>query len=257
VSDIRIVPGPAGPANWPPPEACRQPIALLISGGIDSAVMLADAAGRFPRVYPLYIRTGLIWEDAELAHLRRYLQAIASLQTIQPLVILDQPVGDLYGDHWSRSGHGVPAAGTPDEDVYLPGRNVLLLSKALLWCHLHHVSLLALAPLAANPFPDATPAFFAAMAAVVGQAVRDRFTIVRPYAHWHKPEVIRQGQELPLHLTFSCIQPATDGRHCGRCSKCYERAVAFRAARLPDPTDYDQPVLLPPEGECGHVSRQP
>jgi 7-cyano-7-deazaguanine synthase len=243
-------------AAWPPLEVCHQPIAVLISGGIDSAVMLADAATRFPCVHPVYIRTGLIWEGAELAHLHRFLQALSLPSVIAPLVILDQPVGDLYGDHWSRSGRGVPAAGTPDEEVYLPGRNVLLLTKALLWCHLHQVSLLALAPLAANPFPDATPAFFAAMASVVGQAVRDHFTIVRPYSHWHKTQVIRRGRELPLHLTFSCIQPVAEGRHCGRCSKCYERATAFRAAGLPDPTDYAQPVPLMQDGESGHVSCQ-
>jgi 7-cyano-7-deazaguanine synthase len=257
VNSTRIILTDTGErADWPPPAACQQPIAVLISGGIDSAVLLADAAQRFPCVHPVYIRTGLIWEGAELVHLRKYLQALSLPSVIAPLVILDQPVADLYGDHWSRSGHGVPAAGTPDEEVYLPGRNVLLLTKALLWCHLHQVSVLALAPLAANPFPDATPAFFAAMAAVVGQAVRDHFTIVRPYACWHKTTVIQRGRGLPLHLTFSCIQPVADRRHCGRCSKCYERAAAFRAAGLPDPTDYAQPVPLVQHGERGDVSGQ-
>jgi len=49
-------------------------------------------------------------------------------------------------------------ADTPDDAVFLPGRNVLLLSKAMLWCHLHGVEEVALAPLESNPFPDATPA---------------------------------------------------------------------------------------------------
>ena len=66
---------------------------------------------------------------------------------------------------------GVPAAGTPDEDVYLPGRNVLLLSKSLLWCHLHGVPEVAMAPLAANPFPDATPEFFETSRGAVNRAV--------------------------------------------------------------------------------------
>lgn len=234
------------PAAWPPPEACRHPLAVLVSGGVDSAVLLADAAQRFPRVHPLYVRTGLFWEEAELVHLRRYLQVLAGqLRTLQPLVVLQQPAGDLYGRHWSLSGQGVPAAGTPDADVYLPGRNVLLLTKALLWCHLQRIKLLALAPLAANPFPDATPAFFAAFAAAVGQAVRDQFIILRPYAHWHKTEVLRQARHLPLHLTFSCIRPTAEGRHCGQCSKCYERALAFQQAGVPDPTDYARAVPLP------------
>jgi 7-cyano-7-deazaguanine synthase len=211
---------------------------------------LADALDRFPRVHPLYIRTGLIWEKAELLWLRRYLETLApATSRLQTLAVLEQPTGDLYGNHWSRSGNGVPAAGTPDADVYLPGRNVLLLTKALLWCHLHQIHLLALAPLAANPFPDATPSFFAAFAQAVGQAVQDRFAILRPYAGWHKTDVLRHAQHLPLHLTFSCIRPTPDARHCGQCSKCYERAKAFLDARLPDPTDYAQPVPLPRPAE--------
>ena len=120
-------------------------------------------------VHPLFIRTGLLWEAAELDHLRRFLAAIHS-PALRHLTILEQPVGDLYRDHWSLTGVGVPAAGTPDEDVYLPGRNVLLLSKSILWCHLHNVPEVALAPLVANPFPDATPEFFRDFTAAVNRA---------------------------------------------------------------------------------------
>ena len=56
----------------------------------------------------------------------------------------------------------------------LPGRNVLLLSKALLWCHLNEVASLALGSLGSNPFPDATPSFFRDLANVVDQSVRGR-----------------------------------------------------------------------------------
>jgi 7-cyano-7-deazaguanine synthase len=112
-------------------------------------------------VHPLYVRCGLAWEEVELAHLRRFLSELHS-PVLKPLHVLAMPVADLYDDHWSLTGAGVPGADTPDEAVFLSGRNVLLLSKALLWCHLHGVPELALAPLEANPFPDATPAFFAA-----------------------------------------------------------------------------------------------
>jgi 7-cyano-7-deazaguanine synthase len=143
----------------------------------------------------------------------------------------------LYGDHWSLSGQNVPDAGSPDSAVFLPGRNVLLLAKAMLWCHLHAVPAVALAVLAANPFPDATPAFFAAYSAAVNQAVGGTVQVLRPFAGMKKVDVIRRGRQLPLQLTFSCLQPQGD-KHCGRCNKCEERRRAFRDAGVPDPTNY-------------------
>src|SRR5207244_311258 len=100
------------------------------------------------------------------------------------------------------TGRGVPGADTADEAVFLPGRNVLLLSKAILWCHLRGVPAVALAPLESNPFPDATPAFFTAYQDVVNQAVGGSVRVLRPYLGLHKTEVMRRGRELPLGLTF-------------------------------------------------------
>ncbi len=147
------------------------------------------------------------------------------------------PVRDLYPPHWSLTGEGTPGADTADEAVFLPGRNVLLLAKAILWCHLHGAAELAQAPLESNPFPDATPQFFADFEAVVNRAVGGRVRGVEPYLHLHKAEVIRRGRGLPLELTFSCIRPR-DGRHCGVCNKCAERRRAFAEAGAPDPTPY-------------------
>jgi 7-cyano-7-deazaguanine synthase len=191
---------------------------------------------RGDEVAPLYVRCGLFWEEVELRHLRRYLAAVAAAN-LRPLHVLEVPVRDVYGPHWSLSGAGVPGADTPDEAVFLPGRNVLLLGKALLWCHLHGVAELALAPLESNPFPDATPAFFAAFEAVVNQAVGGAVRVRQPYLGLHKAEVLRRGRDLPLALTFSCIRPV-DGRHCGACNKCAERRRGFADVGLPDPTPY-------------------
>jgi 7-cyano-7-deazaguanine synthase len=214
-------------------------LAILVSGGIDSAVLLAEALRSGAEVHPLYVRAGLFWEGAELQHLSMF---CLSLKLPQPptLTVLEAPAGDLYGDHWSLTGKGVPGADTPDAAVYLPGRNVLLLSKALLWCHLHKVPALALASLAANPFPDATPQFFATFAAAVGRAVDAPAVEVRhPYLGLHKADVIRRGRDLPLRWTFSCMRPIS-GRHCGRCNKCAERRRAFAEAGLEDPTEYQE-----------------
>ena len=220
---------------WPPRHP-DYPLAVLVSGGLDSAILLAEAARAYPRVFPLYVRAGLNWEAVERAHLDRFLAAIRT-PTVQPLVVLDQPIADVYGAHWSVTGENVPGAETPDDAVFLPGRNVLLLAKPLLWCHLNGVPEVATAPLGSNPFPDATPEFYDGFAAVVSRAVGGSVRVLRPYSSLHKLDVLRRGRGLPLEHTFSCIRPV-NGLHCGACNKCAERKAGFRDAGVPDPTRY-------------------
>jgi 7-cyano-7-deazaguanine synthase len=225
------------PAPWPPPEPAG-PLAVLCSGGLDSAVLLAEAVGAYPAVYPLYVRVGSYWESIEQEYLLRFLAAVAA-PGLKPLTVLTQPVADLYGPHWSLTGKGVPALGSPDADCYLPGRNVFLLAKSLVWCHLHGVPELATAPLGSNPFPDATPEFYDGYADLVSRAVGGAVRVLKPYADLglHKADVLRRGAGLPLEFTFSCLRPA-DGLPCGQCNKCGERKDGFRAAGLEDPTRY-------------------
>jgi len=211
-------------------------LAVLVSGGLDSAILLAESSGLYPAVWPLYVRFGLFWEKDELHHLRHFLAAIRTT-VLKPLTILEMPVADLYGPHWSLTGEGVPAAGTPDAAVFLPGRNVMFLAKAMLWCHLRDVPALALAPLESNPFPDATTAFFTAYQETVNQAIGGKVRVVQPYRGLHKEAVLQRGRYLPLQWTFSCMRPI-EGRHCGACNKCAERQNAFARADYPDPTAY-------------------
>lgn len=154
--------------------------------------------------------------------------------------MLSQPVTDLYEQHWSTTGKDVPDASTPDEAVYLPGRNLLLTVKALVWCHLNNVSELALGVLGSNPFPDATMEFFDTYSRAVQLALADRnLRIITPFSNMHKSEVMQLGKDLPLEWSFSCIQP--QGRlHCGRCNKCAERRQAFLDAGMNDPTHYER-----------------
>ena len=214
----------------------EQPLAVLVSGGVDSAVLLGEALGLRPAVQPIYVRTGAAWEAVEFEYLKKFLDDLPR-DGLMSLVVLEMPVADLYDDHWSMTGDDVPAADTADDAVYLPGRNVLLLSKALLWCHLNDVSDLALAPLAANPFPDATPSFFHAFQDAVNRAVNGCVSILYPYLNLDKIEILRRGRSLPLKHTFSCIRPQNN-EHCGVCNKCFERRRAFAGAGIEDPTKY-------------------
>jgi 7-cyano-7-deazaguanine synthase len=217
-------------------EFMSDTLAVLVSGGLESAILVGEEVRRRSAVQPLYVRCGLLWETVEEEHLRRYLAALRC-PGLRPLHVLHVPVQDLYGAHWSMTGNDVPDAESPDEAVFLPGRNVLLLSKALLWCHLHDAPALALGTLAGNPFPDATPEFFDALAGVVDQAVGGSVRVLLPYRGLHKVEVMQRGRDLPLGLSFSCIRPV-QSRHCGACNKCAERRAAFAAAGLRDPTVY-------------------
>lgn len=223
-------------------EVDDRPVAVLMSGGVESSALCGELAqaGRFTQ--PIYIRCGLRWEEAELAGARAFLKAMAS-DRLAPLVVLDEPVGDVYGPHWSTDEtEEVPGAESPDEAVYLPGRNLLLTVKAAIWCRLRDIPELALGSLGSNPFSDAAPEFFEGLEAVLAQALSGSPRLTRPFAQSNKADVVERCAGLPLHLSFSCIHPI-DGLHCGVCNKCAERHQGFQDAGVPDRTLYAQPAV--------------
>lgn len=215
---------------------------VLLSGGLDSAVLAAHEAQR-DRVRPVYVSVGLAWEAAELAMLDRLLAAPALANT-DPMSRVEFTMRDVYpASHWAIRGVP-PAYDTPDEDVYLTGRNLVLLAKAGVVAATTGAGRIALGPLAGNPFPDARPEFFTAMSRALSLGLDHAIEIATPFLDWQKAAVIRRGVELnvPLELTLSCMNPesASSGLpvHCGLCSKCRERRDAFGAAGVADPTPY-------------------
>ena len=213
--------------------------AVLFSGGLDSAVLLALERRDDDRVVPIHVRAGLAWEDEERRAIDRLLAHAVFRDRIEPLHSLAVDMRDVYPPtHWAIAGQP-PAYDTPDEDVYLEGRNVVLISKAAVLCSRLGIERLALGPLAGNPFPDATPAFFESMSRSLSLALARSFAIATPLAHLHKEDVVRLGATLgvPLDLTLSYMNPA-GGVHCGQCSKCRERYDGFVAAGMEDPTLY-------------------
>lgn len=209
--------------------------AALVSGGVESGALLRAGLARYARVTPIYIRTGLRWERVEQAWLRRLIAAL-NTPRLHRAVVLEVPVQDVYGRHWSVTGHGVPDATSPDPAVYLPGRNLLLLGKAAVYAARNEVDALLLGTLKDNPFPDATTPFFSAMAEAVELALDRPLRIETPFKNFHKTDVLRR-YDVPWGLTFSCIRPVGT-RHCGRCNKCAERRRAFGEAGMRDPTRY-------------------
>jgi 7-cyano-7-deazaguanine synthase len=215
---------------------------VLLSGGLDSAVLLAHEAER-ARVHPVYVSVGLAWEAAERAVVARLLAAPIFDGRVAPLASVDFTMRDVYSpEHWAVKGTP-PAYDTPDEDVYLAGRNLVLLTKAGVIAAARKIDRVALGPLADNPFPDATPEFFRAMSHALSLALGHPMTVVTPFVSMRKEDVIRRGAMLgvPLEHTLSCLNPVLEGAlplHCGLCSKCRERRDGFAAAGVSDPTPY-------------------
>ena len=218
---------------------------VLLSGGLDSAVLLAHEAQR-ARVHPVYVSVGLAWEAAEQVALGALVTAPVFDERVEPLATLEFSMRDILApSHWAIRGTP-PAYDTPDEDVYLPGRNVVLVTKAAVLAVARGCRRVTLGTLANNPFPDATPHFFEAMSRALSLGLGQLVEIVAPLAQMRKEDVIRLGDSLdvPLELTLSCMSPLPGERpmHCGLCSKCRERRDAFKVASVADRTAYAHPV---------------
>lgn len=215
-----------------------QGTAVLCSGGLDSVVLAAHEATH-GAVQPIYVAAGFAWEPAEERTLAKLADAGVFGSRVHALVRLAVDMRDVYPhSHWAVRGEP-PSYHTADEDVYIEGRNIVLLSKASVFCARHGLERIVIGPLAGNPFPDATTVFFAAMAKALSLGLARHLLIDAPLAALHKEDVIQLGVALdvPLELTLSCMSPVEDV-HCGRCSKCRERQHAFAAAGVVDRTVY-------------------
>jgi 7-cyano-7-deazaguanine synthase len=230
----------------------------MLSGGLDSAVLAAQEAQTYV-VHPVYVAGGLAWEEGEQLIIRQLLAGPpfnAAPHRVQPLARLEFSMRDVYpATHWALTGTP-PAYDTPDEDVYLHGRNIALLSKAAVYAASRKISRIVVAPLAGNPFPDATPEFFSALNTAFSLGLAAPIVVDAPFAGLHKEDVVKIGARLgvPFELTLSCMNPPNalsaqpppsprplalqSALHCGECSKCRERHDAFVASGIPDPTSY-------------------
>jgi 7-cyano-7-deazaguanine synthase len=211
-------------------------VCVLLSGGVDSAVLAWVSLQDGSEVQPVYVRAGMKWEDVESRWLRKFLDAIATPR-LRPLHEMRVPMNDVYGSHWSVGGPGRPAFDAPNDADFLPGRNIILLSIAALFCARSGIERIAAGVLASNPFPDATDEFFDAMAVALAADLGCPIRVERPFSHLHKEDVVKLGANLPLELTFTCNNPAGEF-HCGDCNKCAERQRGFARAGIPDPTTY-------------------
>jgi 7-cyano-7-deazaguanine synthase len=214
-------------------------VVVLASGGLDSCVLLGCVAELACEVYPLFVRNGHPWEDAEVAALRRFVAALDRPQ-IRPVAERSLPLRDLLDDHWGARGYR-PGFSDGYRANLIPGRNLALLSVASLFAYVQEAGALALGLLEGSPYPDASPQFFSAFEALFVEGLGRPLSILTPFVRLPKDEVVRIGAALPLELSLSCVNPV-DGQHCGSgCNKCAERQKAFALAGIADPTSYQNP----------------
>ena len=230
-----------------------QPAVLLLSGGLDSATVLALAKESGFQVHALAFRYGQR-HSIELAAAERVAKAggaasfrIADLDLRAfggSALTTDQEVPK------GRSAEAINAAADHEVPVtYVPGRNTIFLSFAFALCETlgaRHIFLGA-NQLDFSGYPDCRPAFVATFEALANVATAHpklgRISVHAPLMQMDKAEIIRNGARLGVDygLTHSCYDPVTVGSEhfaCGRCDACVLRKHGFTQAGIPDPTSY-------------------
>jgi 7-cyano-7-deazaguanine synthase len=219
------------------------PAVVLLSGGMDSATVLAHARAQGHACHALSLRYGQR-HDAELLAAQRLAEALGAVEHR----IVDIDLGAIGGSALTDAAIAVPeapSAGIPP--TYVPARNTVFLAIALGWAEVLGASDLFVGVNAVDysGYPDCRPAFIEAFerlanlatkAGVEGRALR----IHAPLIELSKAEIVRRGIELGVDFaqTVSCYQADAEGRACGRCDACRLRAAGFAEAGVADPTRY-------------------
>lgn len=212
---------------------------VVLSGGMDSAVLLAHLREADSRVAALSINYGqrhqreLLHAKALAAHYGVRWQ-LADLSALQPL---------LAGSSQTSTHIAVPHGHYTDDSMkqtVVPNRNMLLLSVAGAWAISMKAESIAYGAHAGDHaiYPDCRPEFVESCAATLALADWHRVTIERPFVTWTKADICKRGAALnvPFDLTYSCYEGTPD--HCGQCGTCIERREAFLVAGVVDPTRY-------------------
>jgi len=215
---------------------------VLLSGGLDSATVLAEAVAEGHECHTLAIDYGQR-HRAELEAARRVAEAQGAASHRVVGVDLRAIGGSALTDDIDvpeEASTGIPA-------TYVPARNTLMLSLAL-----GHAEVIGAMDLFVgvnavdySGYPDCRPQFIVAFEALCQVATKvgvegGRFRVHAPLISLSKAEIVRRGVDLGVDyaLTVSCYQADEAGRACGRCDSCRLRRAGFEAAGLADPTRY-------------------
>ena len=226
------------------PSSARRAVVLL-SGGMDSAVVIAMAKEQGFEVYALSVRYG----QRHTSELDAAARVAASLGVAaHKTVVVD--LGTIGGSALTDDSIDVPTTGDTGSAIpvtYVPARNTIMLSIALGWAEVLGAREIFCGVNAVDysGYPDCRPAFIAAFDALANVATKAgvegaRLSVQAPLMAMSKADIVREGLRLGVDfsMTVSCYQADDDGRACGHCDACRLRAEGFRAAGVADPTRY-------------------
>ncbi len=226
-------------------EASGLPAVVLLSGGLDSATVLAIAISEGYRPYALSFRYGQR-HDVEIAAARK----VAEAMKVAAHVVMDIDLrafggsaltSDIAVPHHDRVedlGAGIPV-------TYVPARNTVFLSFALAWAETLGSSdiFIGVNAIDYSGYPDCRPEYLAAyetmanLATKAGVEGRQRLEVHAPLAQLTKGQIIARGLALGVDyaMTHSCYDPGPDGRPCGTCAACLLRRKGFAEVGTDDP----------------------
>lgn len=221
---------------------------VLLSGGLDSATVLAQASSAGWLCHALSVHYGQR-HSAELAAAARVAQALGAVEHRVMGVDLAGIGGSALTDPDiavpESAASGIPSTGIPS--TYVPARNTLLLTLALGWAEVLEAEAVFVGVNAVDysGYPDCRPAFVAAFNEVARLGTRAGIegrpvTVLAPLVTMTKAQIIQSGIALGVDyaMTVSCYQADAVGAACGRCESCRLRREGFAAAGVPDPTLY-------------------
>ena len=216
---------------------------VLLSGGLDSATVLAMARNRGFECHALSIRYG-----------QRHAVELHAATAIAPVLgaadhrVVAVDLNAIGGS--ALTDPRIPVPETPVDGIpstYVPARNSLFLSIALGYAETLAAQDIFIGANAVDysGYPDCRPAFIAAFEQLANVATKAgiegrKFHIHAPLIDLSKADIIREGMRLGVDygLTLSCYQADTEGRACGKCDSCRLRRQGFIDAGVPDPTRY-------------------
>ncbi|GAB2179953.1 7-cyano-7-deazaguanine synthase QueC [Denitratisoma sp. agr-D3] len=224
--------------------SASKPAVVLLSGGLDSATVVALAREQGFDVYCLSVEYGQR-HHAELAAAARVAAALGAKQHR----VLHMDMNQFGGSALTDASIAVPTDGVqPGIPItYVPARNTIMLSLAMAWAEVLDAADIFVGVNAVDysGYPDCRPEFIKAFETMANLATKAavegrKLTIHAPLMDMGKGDIIRAGQRLGVDygLTVSCYQADEAGRACGLCDSCRLRKEGFAAAGVPDPTRY-------------------